>query len=78
MPLTADLRQTVESYPDTLAGAVLAAKEKMPLLLVGKSGVCPEIKEYLKGMQLNKLYVYGGNGAITDDIKNEISLSRGK
>lgn len=67
---------TGESYPDALAGAALAAKEKMPLLLVEKSAVRSEIKEYPKGKQLNKLFVYVGQGAITDSVKNEISVSK--
>lgn len=67
---------TGESYPDALAGAALAAKADMPLLLVKKSGVSPEIRNYLQGKQLNKLFVYGGRGAVPDSVKNEISLSK--
>lgn len=65
---------TGEDFPDALAGAVLAAKLKIPILLVQKDRVKQEVKDYLKGLNLEKIYVYGGQGAIRDQAKNEISL----
>lgn len=67
---------TGENFPDALAGAALAAKEKMPLLLAKKDGVSTEILYYLKAKSLEKLYVYGGEGVITDRTKESISLKK--
>lgn len=65
---------TGEDFPDALAGASLAAKGKYPILLASKDKISREVSEYLKGMNLEKIYIYGGKGAITDEVKDEVSL----
>lgn len=65
---------TGEDFPDALAGAALAAKSKYPILLTSKDKVNPEVSDYLREMNLEKLYIYGGKGVITDKVKDEISL----
>ncbi|MDD4347248.1 MAG: cell wall-binding repeat-containing protein, partial [Desulfitobacteriaceae bacterium] len=64
---------TGSNFPDALAGAALAAKLKMPVLLTGKEKVIPEIRDYLKGLNLQKLYVFGGWAVIADQVVEEIS-----
>ncbi|MDD2234474.1 MAG: cell wall-binding repeat-containing protein [Desulfitobacteriaceae bacterium] len=64
---------TGSNYPDALAGAALAAKVKMPVLLTGKEKVSLEIRDYLKGSNLKKLYVFGGQAVIADQMLEEIS-----
>jgi len=65
---------TGENFPDALAGAALAAMSKYPVLLTQRDKISPEVSDYIKAMNLEKLYIYGGKEAITDKIKDEISL----
>jgi putative cell wall-binding protein/chitodextrinase len=64
---------TGDNYPDALAGAALAAKLKMPILLTGKERVSPEIKAYLQELNPEKLYVFGGRAVITEQVLAEIN-----
>jgi len=65
---------TGENFPDALAGASLAAKNGCPVLLVKKEQINAEIRAYLSGLNLEKLYIYGGSGVISDRVKEEVSL----
>jgi putative cell wall-binding protein len=64
---------TGENFPDALAGAALAAKLKMPVLLSGKDQVKPELKDYLQGLSLEKFYFIGGQAVLPDKVKEEIA-----
>lgn len=64
---------TGNNFPDALAGAALAAKLKMPILLTGKEQVSPQIRDYLQEANLKKLYVFGGRAIITDNVLEEVS-----
>lgn len=55
---------TGENFPDALAGAALAAKQNMPLLLAKKQGMSAETQAYLNAMNLMKLTLFGGEGVI--------------
>lgn len=57
---------TGENYPDALTGAVLAAKTSTPLVLVEKYGVKSSITDYLNGHTLDKAYIFGGTGVVSD------------
>lgn len=59
---------TGENYPDALAGAVLAAKNNMPLILVNKGNLNSAVKNYLYAHTMNKVYIFGGTGVVPDDI----------
>jgi putative cell wall-binding protein len=61
------------NFPDALAGAALAAKLKMPVLLTGKENISPDVRDYLKELNLKKLYVFGGWAVIADKLVEEIS-----
>lgn len=67
---------TGNNFPDALAGASLAAKLKMPIFLTGKEKVGTELKAYLKGLNLKKIYVFGGQGAVPDSVKEELSSKK--
>ena len=66
---------TGDGYADALAGAALAGKEKMPLFLMNKSSLNTELNAYLKKLQLQKIYVYGGEAVLPDRVKKELSLT---
>lgn len=53
---------------------MLPAGYRYPVFLVGQDKCPQEIKDYLKGLALQKLYVFGGKGAISDKEKEEISV----
>jgi hypothetical protein len=53
---------------------LLPAGYRYPVFLVGQDKCPQEIKDYLKGLALQKLYVFGGKGAISDKEKEEISV----
>ncbi|AGA68428.1 cell wall-binding protein [Desulfitobacterium dichloroeliminans LMG P-21439] len=65
---------TGESYADALAGAALAGKERMPLFLVNESSLRTELSAFLQERQLQKIYVLGGEGALSEVVKKEISI----
>jgi putative cell wall-binding protein len=64
---------TGNNFPDALAGAALAAKLKMPVLLAGKETISPEIRDYLQELNMKKLYIFGGRSIITDKVLKEIN-----
>jgi putative cell wall-binding protein len=59
---------TGQDYPDALTGAVLAAKNNTPLVLVSKSSVKDSMTQYLKKKPINKAYIFGGVGVVSDWI----------
>ena len=65
---------TGENYPDALAGAALAVKLGMPVLLTGQSSIDPAVQAYLKELEVEKLYLFGGTGAISAEVGDEASL----
>ncbi|TWH57769.1 putative cell wall-binding protein [Desulfitobacterium sp. LBE] len=65
---------TGENYPDALAGAALAVKLGMPVLLTGQSSIDPAVQAYLKELELEKLYIFGGTGAISAEVGDKASL----
>jgi len=56
-----------------LSGAVFAAKNGMPIILMG-AAVDDGTATYASEMWLQQLYVLGGTGAVPDQIVNKISL----
>ena len=59
---------TGENYPDALTGAVLAAKNNTPLVLVSKDSVKDAIAQYVSKNTLDKAYIFGGTGVVSDSI----------
>ena len=59
---------TGENYPDALTGAVLAAKNNTPLVLVRKDSVKDTISQYINKNTLDKSYIFGGAGVVSDKI----------
>ena len=69
---------TGTNYPDALAGGVLAAKEKAPLLMINNkgTGLTAAQAAFVKTKAPKKLYVFGGTVAvpekIVDSAKNSV------
>ena len=71
LPLKNDICiATGTNFPDALAGGVLAAKTKSPMLLVGTS-LTDAQKAYIRGQKPNQIFVFGGTGAVSDAIAND-------
>ena len=64
-------------FPDALAGGVFAALNKAPLFLVnGKSKtltLSESQKSYLKSKSPQKIYTFGGTGAVPDNHVKVVS-----
>jgi len=59
------------NYPDALAGSVLAAKERAPLLLVDRS-LSEEQKTFIRGRAPSRVFIFGGTGAVSEQIYDEV------
>lgn len=59
---------TGESYPDALTGAVLAAKNNTPLVLVGKNSVKVNVSMYINNNTIDKACIFGGIGVVSEKV----------
>lgn len=59
---------TGENYPDALAGAVLAAKNNMPIILVNKMSVDSNVADYINGKSINMAFILGGTGVVSSNV----------
>lgn len=62
---------TGEAYPDALTGASLAARNNMPLVLVNKDNVKTNISEYINKNKIEKAYIFGGTGVVSNSIVSQ-------
>ena len=63
---------TGADFPDALAGGVYAAFYKAPLLLV--SGTLSKSQtDYLNAKNAGKVTVFGGTGAVSDELAKQIA-----
>jgi len=61
------------NFPDALAGAAFAAKEKAPVLLTGSESLDPRVAEFLRGLGTDvTVLVAGGPAAISDQVVMEL------
>lgn len=58
--------------PDALSIASYAAKKQIPILVTRADGLPGEIQDYLKNHPIKKVYVIGGNVAVSDQVVNDI------
>lgn len=57
------------AYPDALSGGALAAKLEIPILLTEKGTTIPEgTYEFMKKFEPTGLYVFGGEGVVSDRL----------
>lgn len=62
-----------ESYPDALGIASFAANKGWPILLTPSNSLPQEMKDYLSEKNPTKIYITGGTGVISENIRNEIN-----
>lgn len=62
---------TGQNFADALAGAALAAKHDSGVILVGKT-LSPEVKNFFGGNEIGQVKVFGGKGAVSDEVLSEI------
>lgn len=60
-----------EDYPDALAVSSAAAVNQYPILLVTKNTVSDSVKSELSKLKPSKIYVVGGQGAVSDEVKDQ-------
>lgn len=63
---------TSSLFADALSIAPIAAMKSMPILLVNKNNIPKETEEFIKNQNINKVYLIGGPGVITDTVKNKL------
>ncbi|MDP4177097.1 MAG: SpoIID/LytB domain-containing protein [Bacillota bacterium] len=68
---------TQNNFPDALSISPVAALKGYPLLLSGKDSLGDEVKKYLIANKPSKVYIAGGTGVISDQVKNEIKSTLG-
>jgi len=59
---------TGDDFPDALSISAVAASLEMPILLTGKSSLPLKVKEYIGNRQIEKTYIIGGQGVISDSV----------
>lgn len=57
-------------FADALAGAPFAAKNNVPIFLVGQELVNADIYNYVTGLSTTVNYIFGGPGAVSDGVVN--------
>lgn len=62
-----------EQYPDALSISSFAANKGWPILLSPHDALPQEMKNFLLERKPSKVYITGGVGAISDNVKSEIS-----
>ena len=63
---------TGKDFPDALAGGVLAAQRGAPILLVSDK-LSREQTDYLASKAAKKVFVFGGTGAVSDELAQQIA-----
>ncbi|MDO5649738.1 MAG: cell wall-binding repeat-containing protein [Gallicola sp.] len=61
-----------ENYPDALAGGALAAQEKFPILLTGKTNLPTIVTQELKRLNPKTIYLLGGTAAVSTSVENTL------
>ncbi|WP_186431529.1 cell wall-binding repeat-containing protein [Clostridium sp. BSD9I1] len=64
------------SFADALSLAPIAAVKEMPILLTPKDNLSSHTSNYLKGKTIDKAYIIGGTGVVSDNLKSSISNSK--
>lgn len=63
---------TGKNYPDALSGVAFAAKNGMPVFLVGDTAPAALVSGF-DGMDINTLYVFGGENAVSETVVNALT-----
>lgn len=61
------------SFADALSISSKAGSSQMPILLTSKDSLNKEVEDYIKDINPSKVYIIGGVGAISENVKNQIA-----
>ena len=64
---------TGENFPDALSGGVLAAKLRIPVLLVKQNYIIPDAAAFISAKGSVNIYILGGTAAVSDNMINLIN-----
>jgi hypothetical protein len=62
-----------DSFPDALAGSVLAASHNAPLVFVTPDGVPPATRAELERLQPDRIVVFGGSAAVSEVAAQQLA-----
>ncbi|WP_343102036.1 cell wall-binding repeat-containing protein [Romboutsia sp. MSSM.1001216sp_RTP31141st1_G3_RTP31141_220114] len=62
-----------KGLPDAISISSPSAINNMPIILSNNAGDIPQGKDFIKSEDLSKAYVIGGNGTVSEKLKNEVS-----
>lgn len=65
-----------EDFPDALAGGAFAAKNNLPILLTSKENISDKILNYFDELNIQDIYILGGTGAISNNVKESIKYGK--
>lgn len=60
------------NFPDALSISSIASNKGWPILLVGSDQLSPGIKDFVANDQPSQVYIVGGTGVISDDVKSQV------
>lgn len=61
------------NFADGLSMSSIAAKKGMPILLTTTGSLPEAVSDYISTTKFNKIYIVGGSGVISDNIKNSLT-----
>jgi putative cell wall-binding protein len=61
-----------DEYADALSAAAIAASEGMPVLLSDKNTLPKSVSDYIKSQNISTSYVLGMQGALSDNVANNL------
>lgn len=64
-----------ENFADALSIAPIAAEKSMPIILTEQSTMPEVVKKYLENKNINKSYIIGGTGAVSDSVAKNINAA---
>ncbi len=69
------IRRLIHNYPDALAGAVFAAKNKMPVILVPQTAgeLSKALMEFCSENRYSGFFIFGGENAVAESVIDTLS-----
>ncbi|WP_315119269.1 cell wall-binding repeat-containing protein [uncultured Clostridium sp.] len=62
-----------EGFADALSVASIAQINKYPMILTGSKSLSKDAEEYIKKIKPTKVYIVGGEGVVSQNVKNSVS-----
>lgn len=60
------------NFADALSISSKAGSSQMPILLTSKDTLNNEVENYIKDINPSKVYIVGGTGAVSENVKNQV------